>query len=79
MMLKQVESPSLEQAGPTSRELLLFVFSKQSFSLPHTRLSAGLPYLHDSPGAQRDSQLLLGLAQAAKRSPHSLFLEQSRD
>lgn len=80
MMLKQFEPSSLEQVGPTSRELPFFVFSEQSFfSLPHTRLSACLPYLHDSPGAQRDSQLLLGLAQAAKRTPHSLFLEQSRD
>lgn len=78
MMLKQVAPPSLEMVGPTSRELLLFVFSERSFSLPYTRLSAWLPYLHNSPGAQRDSQLLLGLAQAAKRAPHSLFLEPSR-
>ena len=38
MMSKQVESMSREQVGPTSPELL-FVFSEQSFTLPHRGFS----------------------------------------
>lgn len=55
VILKQVE-PCLWSRSGLHLGNCYYLCPEQSFSLPRTILSAGPPYLHDCPRAQRDSQ-----------------------
>lgn len=73
VILKQVE-PCLWSRSGLHLGNCYYLCPEQSFSLPCTRLSAGPPYLHDCPRAQRDSQHFW----AWPRLPRSLPIHCSR-